>query len=310
MNKYVNGNIVPVQTNRYVVSFLAGKMSLLAEVVKFRITALVSFTTALGYFLASGKIGFEFIYSVIGIFLLACGSAALNQYQEKDTDALMDRTKSRPIPSGRIKTSSVLLITFVLLLFGSLTLVLKTNATTFAVGLLTFAWYNGIYTLLKKKIALAIIPGSIVGALPPLAGWAAAGGNIFDIKILYVALYFFIWQIPHFWLLLLIYGDDFAKGGFPVLTDKLSKNAIVVITFLMLLLTVLIAVAVPVFNILNYGASYALLLVFSVFMIYSAHRFFVSGLARKDILKAFIAINIYTMIFITLLIADRLFYLL
>ena len=310
MNKFVNGNIAPVSESHYAAEIISGKFSLLAEVVKLRITALVSFTTALGYFLASGKINFEFIYSVIGIFLLACSSAALNQYQEKDTDAMMDRTKNRPIPSGRIKASGVLWITIVLLLSGSLLLILKTNLTALIVGLLTFAWYNGVYTLLKKKISLAIIPGSIVGALPPVAGWAAAGGNIFDIKILYIALYFFVWQIPHFWLLLLIYGDDFAKGGFPVLSDKLSKNAIVVVTFMMLLFTVFIAIAVPVFNILNYSTTYFLLLVFSAFMIYSAHRFFVSNLSRKDILKAFIGINIYTMIFITLLISDRLFYLL
>lgn len=307
--KWSNENITSVTPFQYFTALILGKLSLLAEIAKVRITVLVSFTTALGYFLAVDKISFEFLFPVIGIFLLACGSAALNMYQERDTDALMERTKNRPIPSGRIKASGVLMISIVLLLLGSAVLIAKTNLIALSIGLITFFWYNGVYTLLKKKIALAIIPGSIVGALPPLAGWAAAGGNVFDIKILYIALYFFVWQIPHFWLLLLIHGEDFSRGGFPVLTEKLGKKTIVAITFFMLLFTVLISVTIPLFNIINYNFTYILLLMFAVFMIYSAHRFFISDLTRKNILKAFIGINIFTLFFIILLILDRMFFL-
>lgn len=309
MNKWSNENITSVTTGQYAGSLLSGKLSLFAEIVKMRITVMVSFTTALGYFLAANKISFDFIYPVIGIFLLACGSAALNQYQERNTDALMDRTKNRPIPSGRIKAISVLLISMSLLLLGSAVLILKANLTALSVGLLTFFWYNGVYTLLKKKMALAIIPGSLVGALPPVAGWAAAGGYLFDAKILYIALYFFVWQIPHFWLLLLVHGEDFSRGGFPVLSDRIGKKPIAAITFTMLIATVLISVAIPLFGIINYNISYVLLLMFAAFMIYSAHRFFVSELERKDIFKAFIGINIYTLFFIILLIIDRMFFL-
>lgn len=309
MNKWPNENITSLTPVQYAGSLLAGKLSLFAEIVKMRITVMVSFTTALGYFLGTNRISFDFIYPVIGIFLLACGSAALNQYQERNTDALMERTKNRPIPSGRIKASGVFAISMSLLLLGSVVLILKTNFTVLSVGLITFFWYNGVYTLLKKKMSLAIIPGSLVGALPPLAGWAAAEAGITDIKILYIALYFFVWQIPHFWLLLLIHGEDFSRGGFPVLTDTMSKKAIASITFVMLLVTVLVSVAIPVFNIINYNTTYFLLLMFAAFMIYSAHRFFVSELGRKDILKAFIGINIFTLFFIILLIVDRMFFL-
>lgn len=309
MNKWSNENITSVSPGQYAGSLLSGKLSLFAEIVKMRITVMVSFTTALGYFLAANSIGIDFIYPVTGIFLLACGSAALNQYQERNTDALMERTKSRPIPSGRVKGISVFVISMSLLLLGSAVLILKTNLTALSVGLVTFFWYNGVYTLLKKKMALAIIPGSLVGALPPVAGWAAAGGYLFDEKILYIASYFFVWQIPHFWLLLLIHGEDFSRGGFPVLSDSMSKKAIASITFVMLLVTVLVSVSVPLFGIVNYNTTYFLLLMFGAFMIYSAHRFFISELGRKDILKAFIGINIFTLFFIILLIIDRMFYL-
>jgi protoheme IX farnesyltransferase len=148
--------------------------------VKFRITVLVSFTTALGYFLASTKLGFAFVYPVLGIFLLACSAAALNQYQEVKTDLMMERTRNRPIPSGKISRNNVLIISAILLLAGTSILFIKTNFGTLFTGLLTFYWYNAVYTPLKKKTALAIIPGSLVGALPPLAGWLAAGGNLLD----------------------------------------------------------------------------------------------------------------------------------
>jgi heme o synthase len=309
MMKLANENITTLTPLQVFSAYITGKLSLLAEIVKVRITVLVSFTTALGYFAGANKISPDFIYPVSGIFLLACGSAALNQYQERATDGLMDRTKNRPIPSGKIKSTSVLFISLILLLIGSGVLIVKTNISALLIGLLTFYWYNGVYTPLKKKTALAIIPGSLVGALPPLAGWAAAGGNIFDVKILYIAIYFFIWQIPHFWLLLLVHGEDFSKGGFPVLTNKISKKGIVVITFFMLIITVFVAVMIPLVNILNFNVTYILLLVFSGLAIYSAYRFLMSDLTRKEILKAFIEINIFTLCFITLLIADKIIFL-
>lgn len=307
--KLSSENITTVTPLQFVWDFITGKLSLLAEIVKLRITILVSLTTALGYFIGSNNISLGFVFPVIGIFILACGSAALNQYQERDYDALMERTKNRPIPSGKIKSINVLLISLILLLIGSAILIIKTNLTTLIIGLLTFFWYNGVYTPLKKKMSLAIIPGSLVGALPPLAGWAATGENIFDIKILYIALYFFVWQIPHFWLLLLVHGKDFEKGGFPVLSNNINKKSIVVITFLMLVVTVLISATIPVFSILNFNTTYILLICFSVFMIYAAYRFLKSDLSKKEIMKAFAGINIFTLCFIILLIFDKFIFL-
>lgn len=309
MMKVSNENITALTPLQIIWAFVSEKISLLAEVAKVRITVLVSLTTALGYFLCAEKISFNFIYPVIGIFILACGSAALNHYQERDYDALMERTKNRPIPSGRIKSINVLLISLSLLSLGSAVLFVKTNLTTLVIGLVTFFWYNGVYTPLKKKISLAIIPGSLVGALPPLAGWAATGSGIFDLKIIYIALYFFVWQIPHFWLLLLVYENDFKKGGFPVLTGSITKKQIAVITFFMLIVTVSLAVTIPFFNILNFSVTYLILLIFSVYTIYTAYRFLKSDLSRKEIMKAFAGINIYTLSFIILLIFDKFIFL-
>ncbi|MCE1165989.1 MAG: protoheme IX farnesyltransferase [Bacteroidetes bacterium] len=287
---------------------LKSSVSMLLELVKIRITMLVSFTTALGYFLAADNPGFGFIYPSLGIFLLACSSAALNQFQERDTDSMMERTAKRPVPSGRVTPGYALIVIVTLLMLGSAVLILKANVPALVTGLVTFFWYNAVYTPLKKKTALAIIPGSLVGALPPVAGWLAAGGSMADFRIVMVASYFFVWQIPHFWLLLLLYGDDYRKAGFPVLTERHSVRFIKTITFALLVATVLIAAAMPFAGIGYFAVSKIMLIAFSVMMIYGSLRFFTNGeLTRKDTVKTFMAINLYTLLLITILSADKLF---
>ena len=281
-------------------------MKIFSELIKFRITALVSFTTGLGYILAANEITFTLFYVIAGIFLLACASSALNHWQERDTDALMDRTKYRPIPSGRIEANSALWTALGLLLSGSVLLLITTNVMTFAVGIFTFFWYNGVYTPLKRKSAFAIIPGALVGALPPVAGWAAAGGNIADIRIIIIASYFFIWQIPHFWLLLMLYGSDYEKGGFPTLNKVFEKEQLKRITFMWLVGNVMAAMMIPLFLYINYSLSIYLLVVISAWMIFVSLKFFRSDAQRNEIRNTFIAINFYTLLLITLLSFDKL----
>jgi len=309
INKYENETLVTIDESP--LSSVVSKISTLLELVKFRITVLVSFTTALGFFLASDKLGFAFLYPVVGIFLLACSAAALNQYQEVKTDLMMDRTRNRPIPSGKISRNNVLIISLVLLLSGTSILFVKTNFGALFTGLLTFYWYNAVYTPLKKKTALAIIPGSLVGALPPVAGWLAAGGNLLDLKIGVVALYFFVWQIPHFWLLLLLYGNDFKKGGFPVLTDLYSEVFIKRITFALLVATLVIGVAIPYIGTGLFLATQTVIIASTVLMFFVALSFLRNkNIERKEIVKTFVSINLYTLTLITVLSADKLFFLL
>lgn len=284
---------------------MASAIKIFLEVIKFKITVLVSFTTGLGYILASSSISVGLFYPISGIFLLACSASALNHYQERSTDRLMSRTKARPIPSGRVKPLTVLVISAVLLLAGSIVLLLTTNVLTLVIGLFTFLWYNGVYTPLKKKTAWAIIPGSLVGALPPLAGWTAAGGNPFDHKILIVAIYFFVWQIPHFWLLLMLYGEDYRSGGFPTLNEIFLPEQLKRITFMWLVATAAIAMLIPLFGIIHYGFSSILLFGISVWMVYNAFVFLKNESGRKMIVRSFLKINFYTLLLITVLSLDK-----
>jgi protoheme IX farnesyltransferase len=280
-------------------------LKIFLEIIKFRITVLVTFTTGLGYILAADNISFGLFYPITGIFLLACAASAFNHYQERETDSLMRRTMRRPIPSGRIEPQTVLVIAGVILLMGSVELLLTTNLLTLGIGLVTFLWYNGVYTPLKKKTAWAIIPGSLVGALPPIAGWTAAGGSLGDPRIFIIALYFFVWQIPHFWLLLMLYADDYRKGGFPTLNEIFTTAQLKRITFSWLAATVMIAVSIPMFGLINYGFSTVVLFLVSVWMAYNCVTFLASNAEKKQVAGSFIKINFYTLLLITVLSLDK-----
>ncbi len=281
-------------------------LKVFSELTKFKITALVSFTTGLGYILAAPSLGFTMFYAIAGIFLLAAASSSLNHWQERDTDALMDRTKFRPIPSGKIEPAFALYVSLGLLISGSVILLFTTNFTTFLVGIFTFFWYNGVYTPLKRKTAFAIIPGALVGALPPVAGWTAAGGDLLDSRIIMIAAYFFIWQIPHFWLLLMLYGNDYEKGGFPTLNRVFSPDQLKRITVMWLVGNVMTAMMIPLFLYINYMASFIGLCLISIWMIYVTLKFLKSKTERKDIRNTFIAINFFTLLLITILSIDKL----
>ncbi len=218
----------------------------------------------------------------------------------------MDRTKNRPIPSGTATPGAVLLIAFAFLILGCVTLLLKSNMTALAIGLITFFWYNAVYTPLKRVFSLAIIPGSLVGALPPVAGWAAAGGSLSDPKILLVAGFFFIWQIPHFWILLLAYGKDYDKGGFPTLTNVFSKRQLMNITFCWIILTIAIALSFNFFGILNFNITAVILILLSVWLFSQSLKFIRSEGDNKAVKAMFISINIFTLIIITSLTLDKL----
>ena len=227
------------------------KTKIFFELTKIRITSFVTVTTAFGYIAASGKINFDIIPVLLGVLLLAFGSAALNHYQEKDFDAMMNRTKGRPIPSERISSANVLKISLILILSGSVILLIGANILALGFGLLNLVWYNFVYTLLKRKTPFAIVPGSLVGAIPPIIGWVAAGASLADPQIIIISFFFFIWQIPHFWLLLLVMDKDYQQAGFPTLTQVFNHSQLSRITFIWIISTAVTGLMIPLFGIVS-----------------------------------------------------------
>ncbi len=227
------------------------KIKILFELVKIRITVFVTVTTAFGYIAAVGHINLQIIPVLFGVLFLAFGSAGFNHYQENDFDVKMDRTKNRPIPSGRISSSNALFISLFFVLSGSAILFFGSNLLALGLGLLNLIWYNFIYTLLKRRSPFAIVPGSLVGAIPPAIGWVGAGGSLLDPQIIVIAFFFFIWQIPHFWLLLLVLDKDYRQAGFPTLTEVFSRKQLSRITFIWIIATAVTGLMIPLFGIVS-----------------------------------------------------------
>ena len=141
-------------------------IKIFSEFVKLPIALSATLTTAVGFVLARGNISWELIFPCLSLFLLACGSCGLNQYQERVIDRFMERTRGRPIPSGRMSPSTGLFCSLGMILLGLTLFLCKTPSASLFLALFACFWYNGVYTYLKKKTALASVPGAIVGMIP------------------------------------------------------------------------------------------------------------------------------------------------
>jgi len=281
-------------------------VKILLELAKIRISFLATFSASAGFVLASQEIPGEMILPVSGIFVLACGSCALNQYQEREIDQRMERTKSRPIPSGRLNPKAALRISIGLVLSGSLILFFGAGGPAFALGLFAVFWYNLVYTPLKRKTAFAVVPGALVGAIPPALGWVAAGGRLLDPRIGAIALFFFLWQIPHFWLLLLDASKDYENVKLPSITKTFSQEQIKRIVFVWLLSTGVSSLTIPLFGFLNSSFFYFPLVAAALWLFWNAIILLRSNGDQGLCRAAFMKLNAYTVLIISLLSADGL----
>lgn len=281
-------------------------LKLVTELGKIRISIPVALTTFTGYILYQGTIDRGIFLPTLGIFLLASGSSALNQVQEIEMDRRMKRTFRRPLPSGRISVANALLISISFFVAGSLILGFGSGWLTLAVGLSTFVWYNGIYTYLKRFTAFAVVPGSVVGALPPLAGWVAAGGSLNDPRALMIAFFFFIGQIPHFWLILLKFGKEYEMAGFPSITSIFTPTQIKRLTFVWIVATAVSAMLLAHYNLLRSTWAGWVLIVLSLGLVASFANLVGKRQAELKVRASFVRINIFYLLVMILICVDRL----
>jgi heme o synthase len=183
-----------------------------------RLNLLVVITTAVGFYLGTrNEIDLlMFFHTVVGTALVAGGSAAMNQIYERRVDALMNRTKHRPLPDGRLSVMEAGAFALVLSVVGLLQLAIGANFLAAMVALTTLVTYVAVYTPLKLKTSFATVVGAVPGALPPMIGWAAATGVLSrEAWVLFAIV--FLWQMPHFLAIAWLYRDEYARAGFPLL---------------------------------------------------------------------------------------------
>jgi protoheme IX farnesyltransferase len=279
---------------------------IILELSKVRITIAVAFSTITGYIASGHRYDAGFIVPTLGIFFLACGSSVINHLQERKTDAIMSRTRTRPLPSHKISISQARVVALLEIITGSVLLWLSAGLLALLLGWLALVWYNAIYTNLKKITPHAVVPGSVIGSIPPLVGWVAAGGSLINLQAVILAVFFFIWQVPHFYLLAMKYGKEYEAAGLPSITSRMSLTGTKRLVFIWILITALASIVVSLSGLSASLISTCVIIAAAVWLILS----FIPMLSDVgDEFKAFgyfMKINYFVLAVILMLVADPL----
>jgi len=217
------------------------------EITKMRLSLSVVFSSIAGYLLGAEEVSFYTILLLaFGGYFMVGASNAFNQIIEKDLDALMERTKNRPIPAGRMSVKSAFLLASLFTVFGIVILYII-NPQTAMFGAISIFLYTSAYTPLKTRTPLSVFVGAIPGAIPFMLGWVAAT-NDFGIEPGTLFMLQFFWQFPHFWAIGWFLHDDYQKAGFNMLPTGKQDKATAVQTIMYTVWTILVSI-VPMFGI-------------------------------------------------------------
>lgn len=277
------------------------------QLCKLRISAFAALAALTGSILVSAELTSVMLVPMAGVFILACGVSALNQYQERDIDALMKRTGSRPIPTDMVEKSHALYIAVSLIVTGVFIMLLSGGWMVAGLGLFALVWYNLVYTNLKQVTAFAAVPGAIVGAIPPAIGWVAGGGSLHDYALMPICFFFFMWQVPHFWFLLFSHEEDYKTSELPALVKIFNREQFGRIAIIWTMATAVSLFLIPLFGIMLSDIAMLLLVLASVWLIWCGLRHLQKRNETYAHYTAFKAMNMYMLIVMAILNIGRLY---
>ena len=259
---------------------------------KFVLSFAVSLSALFAYIMAKGEIGTDMFLATLAVLLVAMGVSTLNQVQEYKEDSLMERTKHRPIASGKWSPFSGIVIAAILIILSLILIYELIGMIGVNLFLFSFIWYNVIYTPLKKKSALAVVPGAILGVIPPAIGWITAGHSLFEPQFYALGLFYFVWQVPHFWLLVMLHYGDYKGAGYPTAMRLFGKLSLQRLTFVWLMMTIqtgyfMVSIFKPESNVII-----TLLLVTALLAFASSLELLYKNFELKHARKVFMQINL------------------
>lgn len=278
------------------------------QVFKPGISLSIALSAMLGYLIQHPHPDGLFYMTGIFTFLLCAGSGGVNNCQDRHRDAAFERTRNRPLPCGTLAFFPVLAQSTFLILLGIAGLGLSRQPLiTMGLGFVGVILYNGVYTLLKPKTILAIIPGALCGMVPPAMGWTAAGGKMpMDAAILSVMVTLGVWQFPHYWLILMAHKNDYQYAATPNMLTLFSVNQLERILFVWILLFSIMTLMTPLFlSDMNNFAYIVLGLNGMGIALWFIGYFFQKK--KKNNSMAFMVLNLAMGLFLTVLMMDRLF---
>lgn len=283
-----------------------GLLGDLAALSKLRISLLSAVSAAAGFLAASRAVRPPLAAALAGTFLLAAGAAALNEVIDRDRDARMDRTRGRPIPSGRIGVPAALALAALAAGLGAAFLGLGAGATPALLGVGALLWYDAVYTPLKRVTAFAVAPGALVGALPPAIGWTAAGGALGDARLHALCAFFLLWQVPHFWLLAARHAGDFERGGLPTPASRFSPAQAGRITAVWAAAMACSVLLLPLFGVTRGAWSSVALLGAALAVAAAPGRLALEPLRPERLRGALAAVNLFAVAMLAIVLADAL----
>ncbi len=278
----------------------------LATLAKLRISLLSALTAATGFVAAAHALRAPLASTLGGTLLLAAAAAALNEVLDARRDALMLRTRDRPIPAGRISPAAALALAVIAAVAGAALLWRGAGPVPAMLGLGALLWYDAVYTPLKRVTSFAVIPGAIVGALPPAIGWTAAGGTLGDARLHALCAFFLLWQVPHFWLLALRHAEDFERGGFPTAARSLSREQLGRVTWIWTLATAAAVLLPPLFGLTRSAWGAWALLAAAAAVLPFAWRIVRAPDHPERLAAAFLAVNLLAVALMVVVFADGL----
>jgi heme o synthase len=274
----------------------------LAQLFKFPISIMSTVSAATGYLAFSHSANWQLLTTSVAILLLAFAACALNEAQEYKLDAMMARTRRRPIPAGKISPTMAVVWAAVLAVVALGLLYRNGGPLALGLGALAVLWYNGLYTYLKRVSSIASVIGSVIGAIPPAIGWVCAGGTI-DGPILSLSFFLLMWQVPHFWLLAMRISDDYEQAQFPTFVRAMGMDSVSRVTFMWTTATAASALLLPIFGLSSSPFLGLALVLAGAWLVFIAWR----GLrapSKQGIRQAFNAINYYAVVVMGAIIVD------
>ena len=278
------------------------------EITKLRLSVSVVFSSVISYLIGMSEFNFEiFSYLVVGGLMMVSASNIFNQVIERDLDALMQRTKGRPLPMGQISVNNALVLGFTFVIAG-LTFLYLINPLCAMLGAISIFIYACVYTPLKLITPLSVFVGAIPGAIPFMLGWVAATNEL-GVEALALFLMQFFWQFPHFWAIAWWQNDEYEKAGFKMLPtgkkDKSTTFQIIFYSFWAIIMSIL-----PYFNVTGdlslstYGLVIVLML--GMFLLFYSFQLFKTSTTQNAKVLMYVSILYLTLVQIVYLI-DNLF---
>ena len=270
----------------------------------------VSFSAFVGFYIAgihtpyTGLPVFLTILIVLfGVWFQSSGASALNQLFEIRADSVMSRTLKRPLPTGNLTPKTALIISIILIVSGTVLLTILSPVAAI-LGLVNVCLYDFVYTPLKYKSNLALMAGGLVGAIPPLMGWFAAGELTLAPSIVYFSIFMFLWQIPHFIIINMKYKDEYKNAGIVTLASSYTMSSVRIILFIWLLSACASTLFFPLSGMITNNLILLLLILLniSVIILFSILIF---GDKQKGLFKSNMIIHLYLVALFILILSAR-----